>query len=435
MGESLRKLIEFISTWLGDLGLSGSGGQILHVAILMFLLIALGLILDFVTRAILRVVIHRLVRRTATHYDDLLLEKGVFRRLAHLVPAVVVYYMIPHVFQGVYPAGNDAIADRIIIQWIEFFRDLTALYMIVMGVLVIFSTLNAASEVYNKTEIADRVPIKGYIQVIQFIMILIAFVWVLSILFNFHLKGFFTGLGAFMAVLVLVFRDTLLGLVASIQISVNKMVRIGDWVTIPSRNADGTILDITVNTVKIESFDKTIITIPTYSLVAESVQNWRGMEESNGRRIKRFVNIDIGAVHFCTDEELDHLARISLLTDYIKTRRQEIKMDQAKKGVDPSLPGYGSNLTNLGIFRKYLELYLRSHPMIRNDMTFLVRQLQPTDRGIPIEVYVFCSDKAWENYENIQSDLFDHILAIMSEFDLRVFQGPTGQDFKQLAAR
>jgi len=235
--------------------------------------------------------------------------------------------------------------------------------------------------------------------------------------------------------LVLVFRDTLLGLMASIQISVNKMVRIGDWVTVPSRNADGTILDITVNTVKIESFDKTIITIPTYSLVSESVQNWRGMEESNGRRIKRFVNIDIGAVHFCTDEELDHLARISLLTDYIKIRRQEIKMDQAKNGVDPSLPGYGSNLTNLGIFRKYLELYLRSHPMIRNDMTFLVRQLQPTDRGIPIEVYVFCSDKAWENYENIQSDLFDHILAIMQEFDLRVFQGPSGQDFKQLAAK
>ncbi|HBB91915.1 MAG TPA: mechanosensitive ion channel protein MscS [Bacteroidales bacterium] len=376
-----------------------------------------------------------MVKRTTSTFDDILLEKGVFKRLAHLVPAVVVFYMIPNVFGGIYAEVQDELVSKIVNGWIQFFKDMVSVYMIVIGVMTLVSALNAVNIVFNQMDIADRIPIKGYVQVVQFILILIAVVWVLSILFNFHLKGFFTGLGAFVAVLVLVFKDSLLGLVASIQLSVNRLVRIGDWVTIPSRGADGTVLEITVNTVKIENFDKTITTLPTYSLISEHVQNWRGMEESNGRRIKRFVNIDISSVHFCTEEQLDHLEKIKLLKDYIQTSRSQITLDQAKFGADPTLPGFGSNLTNLGIFRKYLELYLRSHPKIQQDMTFMVRQLQPTERGVPLEVYVFCTDKAWESYESIQSDLFDHILAIMPEFDLRVFQGPTGQDLKQLTIK
>jgi len=349
---------------------------------------------------------------------------------------VVVFYMIPHVFNGIYAGVEDEVVKEVISGWVQFFKDIVSVYMIVLGVSIVNSVLKAGNIVYDQSlDIAERVPIKGYIQVVQFFLVLIAFVWVLSIIFDFQLKNFFTGLGAFVAVLILVFKDTLLGLVASVQLSVNKTVRIGDWVTIPSRGANGTIIDITVNTVKIENFDKTITTLPTYTLVSENVQNWRGMEESNGRRIQRFVNIDMGTVHFCSDEQLDHLEKIHLLTDYIRSSRESISMNQAKTGVSPELPGYGSNLTNLGIFRKYLELYLRNHPKINQEMTFIVRQLQPTDRGIPMEVYVFCSDKVWESYESIQSDLFDHILAIMPEFDLRVFQGPTGQDMKNFGQR
>jgi miniconductance mechanosensitive channel len=236
-----------------------------------------------------------------------------------------------------------------------------------------------------------------------------------------------------MAVLVIVFRDTLLGLMATIQLSVNKMVRIGDWVTIPSKNADGVILEISVNTVKVENWDKTITTMPTYSLVSEPVQNWRGMEESNGRRIKRFVNIDMGTVHFCSDSLLDRLSNIYLVSEYIKSKRAELdELNRKFPKADLSVAN-GIRLTNLGIFRKYLECYLKDHPDIQHKMTTMVRQLQSTDKGIPIEIYGFSSDKEWEAYENVQSDIFDHILAVIPEFELRVFQNPTGADFKQLA--
>lgn len=435
MGESLRKLMEAISGWLDSLGLTGPFGHILHIAIMMVFLLIIGFIIDRITRGVIMSLVHRFVRKTATNYDDILLEKGVFRQLAHLVPAVVVFSMIPYVFDGIYHEIEDETLLKVITGWKEFFRDLVSVYMIIIGMLVLISSLNAANVIYNQSDFTGRVPIKGYIQVVQVILVIIGFVWILSIFFNFHLKGFFTGLGAFMAVLVLVFRDTLLGLMASIQLSINKMVRIGDWVTIPSRNTDGVILDISVNSVKVENFDKTITTFPTYALVSEPVQNWRGMEESKGRRIKRFVNIDIATVRFCTDEDLDRLERIGLLSGYLKETRKELAEYNLISGIDTSVPANGEKLTNLGLFRKYLEFYLRNHPKINQEMTFLVRQLQPTDRGIPMEVYVFCSDKAWEKYEVIQSDLFDHILAVMTEFDLRAFQGPTGQDLKQMATK
>jgi miniconductance mechanosensitive channel len=428
MGESLKKFFEACSEWLTSIGLNGPLGQVIHVAILMALLLFLGFLIDRLSRSILKAVISRIVKRTSNIYDDILLEKGVFHRIAHLVPGVFVFYMIPQVFGGIYAEVVDETAQMVIKGWIEFFKNVTAIYMIVISVMIFFSVLNASNTIFKKLDVTGRIPIKGYIQFIEGLLVLIAAVWILSILFNFHLRGFFTGLGAFIAVVVLVFRDTLLGLVASIQLSVSKAIRIGDWITIPSRNADGVVMDITVNTVRIENFDMTITTLPTYALVSEHVQNWRGMKESNGRRIKRFVNIDMGTVHFCDEEQLDRLEKITLLTDYIQQSRKQIAMDQAKKGVNPTLPGYGSNLTNLG-------LYLHNHPKIQQDMTFLVRQLQPTDRGIPMEVYVFCSDKGWENYESIQSDLFDHILAVMPEFDLRVFQGLSGQDVKQIAQK
>jgi len=297
--------------------------------------------------------------------------------------------------------------------------------------MVAISFLNAVNEIYNKRENAKRVPIKGYLQVLQGLLILIAFVWALSILFHFQLIGFFAGLGAFAAVLILVFKDTILGIVASVLISTNKMMAIGDWISMPTRKADGTVMSITVNTVKVQNWDKTIASIPTYAFITESFDNWRGMEESGGRRIKRSVNIDMSSVKFCTPEMLDKYKKYHLLKDYIVSRQKEIEDHNKNLNVDPSIPGNGRRMTNLGTFRKYLEAYLTNHPKIHNDMTFLVRQLQPSDKGIPLEIYVFSNDQAWANYESIQADIFDHILAVLPEFDLRIFQNPTGQDFQK----
>lgn len=432
MGDNLKIMFKHLSDWLETWGLTGAFGQFLHLAILLFLLFLVCFAIDRATRGIIKVFIHRLVKRTENPFDDILLEKGVYRRIAHFIPAVVVYYMLPHMFKGVYFLDL-AEPDAVLKMLIDYSQKATAIYMIIIGAAVIISGLSALLAIYTHMDVSGRVPVKGYIQVVQFIIVLIAAIWILSTVFVFPIRGFFTGLGAFMAVLVIVFRDTLLGLMASIQLTVNKMVRIGDWVTIPSRNADGTILDITVNTVKVENWDKTITTMPTYSLVSEAVQNWRGMEESNGRRIKRFVNIDIGTVHFCSEKLLDSLENIHLISDYIKSRRAELADLNSKYPKTDLSVANGIRLTNLGIFRKYLECYLKEHPDIQHEMTTMVRQLQPTDRGIPIEIYGFSSEKAWEIYENIQSDIFDHVLAVIPEFELRVFQNPTGADFKQLA--
>jgi len=416
-------------------GLTGPTGQILHVAILMVLLIGLGLLIDRLTRWILTTIIHRIVIKSTTRFDDILLQKGVFKRLSRLVPALIVYYMIPHVFQGVFPSTGDTVLNQIIIQWVELFQDFTSTFMVVVGILVVFSLLDAGNQLYNQSDISGRVPIKGYIQLVKVIMVIIALVWILSLFFNFELKGFFTGLGAFMAVLMLVFKDTLLGLVASIQLSVNRMIRIGDWVTIPSRNADGVIQDITVNVAKVENFDKTIITFPTYALVSEPVQNWRGMEEAQGRRIKRSINIDMATVHFCPDEQLDQFEGIDLIRDYIQTKRREFAELNKETGVNNDNLVNGIRLTNLGIFRMYLEYYLINEPRIHTDMTFMVRQLQPTEKGIPLEVYAFSKTTVWQTYEQIQSDIFDHILAVLPQFGLKVFQNPTGFDFRQIASK
>lgn len=432
MGENLKLLFKQLSDWLETWGLTGAFGQFLHLAILLGMLFLVGFVLDRVTRIVIRIFIHRIVKRTKNPYDDILLKKGVLSRIAHLIPAIVVYYMLPFIFNGVYFI-DQAEPDEVLKSFIVASQKATGVYMIIMGGSVLLTSLSALNEIYIHFDVSGRVPINGYIQVVKFLVVLIVAIWILSTVFGFEIKGFITALGAFMAVLVIVFRDTLLGLMASIQLSVNKMVRIGDWVTIPSRNADGTILDITVNTVKVENWDKTITTMPTYSLVSESVQNWRGMEESNGRRIKRFVNIDMGTVHICSDPLLDRLENIELVSDYVKSKRAELA-EQNRKIANADLSvANGSRLTNLGVFRKYLECYLGKHPDIQHDMTTMVRQLQPTDRGIPIEIYGFTSEKAWEIYENIQSDIFDHVLAVIPEFELRVFQNPTGADFKQLA--
>lgn len=415
-----EKLSEFVKDiMVENWGFSDGFAKWIHVVFFVILIALVSWIVDKITKQVLIVIIKKLVARTKNQYDDVIFERGVFNRLAHIVPAMVVLYMLPSIMID-FPNA------------VEFMQELVKVYMILVAIMVIVSFLNAINDIYNKRENSANFPIKGYIQVVQIIIIIIAVVTAFSVLFNFEVGKFFAGLGAFAAVLILVFKDTILGVVASVQISANKMMALGDWISMPSRGADGTVLDITVNTVKVQNWDKTIATIPTYAFVTESFHNWRGMEESGGRRIKRSINIDIASVKFCTPEMLEKFKKIKLISGYVDQRQKEIQAFNQELLIDETIPVNGRRMTNIGTFRKYLEEYLKENPKIHNGMTFLVRQLQSTELGIPIEIYVFSNDQAWANYEAIQSDIFDHIMAIIPEFELRVFQNPTGADFKKL---
>jgi miniconductance mechanosensitive channel len=400
-------------------GVPGNYAHYINILFGIFLILILAFLSDMLSRKLLLEVITRFIRRTKTTWDDIILEKRVFDRLSHLAPAIILYYSTGYVL------GDYALVSAILQAALK-------LYMVIVAVLVINSVLLSLHDIYSTLPVAENRPIKGYIQVVQIIVFSMAVIVLLSILLGRSPLKLLAGLGAMAAVLILVFKDTILGFVASIQLSANNMVRIGDWISMPSRNADGTVTEITLNTVKVQNWDKTISTIPTYSLVSESFENWRGMEESGGRRIKRHIQIDMRSVKFCTPEMLERFKKIIYLKDYIEEKQSEISEYNKKNRIDETIRVNGRRMTNLGTFRKYLEFYLYNHPKIHRDMTFLVRHLQPGEKGIPIEVYVFCTDQRWAYYESIQADIFDHILAVIPEFDLQVFQNPTGGDFRQI---
>ncbi len=293
--------------------------------------------------------------------------------------------------------------------------------------------MSSIVEIYRTLEVSKTRPIKGYIQVAKIFLYVVGGVSVLTTLMGRSPWGVLSGIGAMTAVILFVFKDTILGLVAGMQLAWNDMLRPGDWIAMPKYGADGTVTDISLHTVKVQNWNKTVATVPTYALISESFVNWRGMEESGGRRIKRSISIDLSSIKFCTEEMLDRFEKFQFLTEYIRSKREEIAADNKKHDFDPSQKVNGRRLTNLGTFRAYMKAYLEHHPKIRRDMTFLVRHLPPTEHGLPIEIYVFSSDQAWANYEAIQADIFDHLFAVIPEFDLRVFQYPTGNDLQRFA--
>jgi miniconductance mechanosensitive channel len=416
----LTRIGEIIQNLLLSAGLPEQYADLLRTTAVIALIILLAWLANFITRRLLLAYIRKWIKKSKTLWDDLLLSHKLLDRLANYAPALVIYYMVPEALEA-YP---DAV---------EFIRSLISIVMIILAVLVIDSLFNVLHEVYNTFPISRDVSIRGYIQVGKIIVYLIGVILVLSVILGESPLYFLTGLGAVAAVLLLVFKDTILGFVASIQLSANDMVRIGDWIEMPAHNADGPVTEITLNTVKVRNWDQTITTIPTYSLVSESFYNWRGMTESGGRRIKRSVNIDLKSVGFCTPEMIEKFRKIRILTSYIDDKEEELRKHNEAYGVDDTVMVNKRRQTNIGVFRKYIELYLRNHPKIRQDMTFLVRHLQPGPTGIPIEIYVFSSEQAWPVYEGIQADIFDHILAVVPEFGLRVFQEPSGDDFRSLA--
>ncbi len=385
----------------------------------VILILLLAYLSDVITRRIIVSVIGRIIKKTSTSWDDIFYEKKVFERLSHLAPALILHYSISYIL-GDFERLTDILQGAI------------TLYMIIISLLVVNSFILALSEIYTTLPVAKNRSIKGYIQVFQIIIYCIAIILALSVLLGKSPAVLLTGIGALAAVLILVFKDTILGFIASIQLSANKMVQIGDWISMPKHNADGTVTEITLNTVKVQNWDKTISTIPTYALISDSFGNWRGMEESGGRRIKRHINIDMRSVKFCTPKMLERYKKIIYLKEYIEKKEKDIEKYNKENNIPSEIVVNGRRITNLGTFRKYLESYLKNHPMIHNEMTFLVRHLQPTDKGIPIEIYVFSKDQRWAYYESIQADIFDHILAVIPEFDLKIFQNPTGDDFKSL---
>ena len=393
-----------------------------RTVIVAVIILVLAILADILTRRVILAGIRRLVKKTKTQLDDILIQRRVFHKVAHVIPGLLIYSTAAFVFTD-YPVLGDMVSR------------LALIYIIIVLLLSIDSVINALHQIYLTMPVSEGRPIKGYVQVVKIIFYFIAIILIIASLTKESPRALLTGLGAMAAVLMLVFKDTILGFVASIQLSANRMVTPGDWIEMPSHNADGTVLDISLNTVKVQNWDKTIATVPTYALVSESFRNWKGMEESGGRRIKRSINIDMNSVRFVDEELAEKFKHIHLLKDYVVNREEEIDKYNEENNIDGSILVNGRRMTNLGTFRKYVEEYLLQHPKIHNDMTFLVRQLQPDERGLPIEIYVFSNDQAWANYEAIQADIFDHILAVIPEFDLKVFQSPSGQDFQSIAGR
>ena len=364
-------------------------------------------------RAILNPLI-RLIRRTTATWDDALLDNRVLHRLTHLAPIFVLYHLAPLALDRYGPLAASAVQ----------------IYPTIVTLLVIGAALSAGLEIYGDTGTAEEISIKSVVQFAKVVLYFIGGIFVVSILLGKTPLYLLSGLGALTAVLVLVFKDAILGFVAGIQLTANKMVARGDWIEMPNYGADGDVLDVSLTTVKVQNWDKTVTTIPTYALISNSFKNWRGMQESGGRRIKRSINIDVNTIKFCDEEMLARFARIQHIAAYIEGKKEELAAYNQELRADLSSPANGRRLTNVGTFRAYVVAYLRHHPMVNRDMTFLIRHLAPTEHGLPIEIYVFCKDIVWANYEAVQADIFDHILAIVPEFDLRLFQAPTGGDFR-----
>lgn len=402
----------------------------------LVILVAAAWIVDWVTTRVVHGAIRRVAARTRSSWDDRVIERRVFARLAHIVPAAIIYYGIGPVL-GVTPleAATGTASAGLTLAW-TLARRLSAAVIVMAAAAAFSAFLDAVNDIYVETfEQSRSRPVKGYLQGVSLLAYLGAGVVAIAILANQSPLVFLSGIGALTAVLMLVFRDTILSLVASIQIMSNDMIRIGDWVSMPQANTDGDVIEIALHTVKIQNWDKTISTIPTHKFISESFKNWRGMTESGGRRIKRSLRVDMNSVRFLTDDEVERLSRHETLREYmIEARRRIEDYNAAKAQGDPGIIPEIRRLTNLGTFRFYVLNYLKANPRVSRVMTVLARQLEPGPKGVPIEIYCFSSDTAWASYEGLQADLFDHLIAILPEFGLKAFQEPSGSDFAEALA-
>lgn len=407
-------IIDKCTTWFVNRGMTDVFANNLVRGTLFFLIVVFAAMAYGIIRLTLVRAIRKIARETKAQWDDKLTQSGILERFSHVVPLLIIQWL-----------GAPVVSAA----WLD---PVLQAYFLVIMISSVTALLDAIKGILSDTRFR-AMPINGFIQATKLTLYFIGAIFVLSILLGRSPVFFFSGLTALSAVLMLIFKDSILGFVAGIQIAVNRMVQIGDWIEMPSQGADGDVIDVSLTTVKVQNWDKTISTIPTYALISESFKNWRGMSESGGRRIKRAIHIDIQTVQFADEAMLAHWQKLRLLRPYLATRLQEIREDNSQLGEDGGILGNGRHLTNLGTFRAYCAAYLRASPKINQNMTFLVRQLQPTQNGLPLEIYVFTNDVRWTRYEDIQSDIFDHFLAILPQFGLRVFQVPSGNDLQHAA--
>jgi len=386
------------------------------------MLIATGVILAslfsyFITKHYILKAVSGFIQKTQSKFADILLNKAILKRFSCILPLIIIYS-----FACLFPSAEDMIRKvaAALIWWFILFAS--------------GAFLTALGELYLSFDLSQGRPIKGYIQVLKLIIYVSGGIIIISKFLDRSPFVLLSGFGAMTAVILLIFRDTILSFVASLQITSNDLVRIGDWIEVPKYGADGDVSDIALHTVKVQNWDKTFTVIPTHKLLEETFKNWRGMKASGGRRIKRAVQIDLESIKFCDDQLVEQFKKIHLITEYVERKQDELARYNKEKRIDTKVVVNGRRMTNIGTFRAYIEAYLRNHTKIHQDMTFLVRQLPSGPSGLPIEIYVFTNDTAWSHYEEIQADIFDHILAVVPAFELRLFQNPTGYNFRKWQA-
>ena len=386
--------------------------KLINVFVVGLIIFLVVVILNYISKTFIRNFIERISINSKNNFDNFLVANNIQVHLSRLVPFVFLYWILPFWLED-YQTG--LIYSNLILE----------VYFIFLIVWIIRSFLNSAKEFFKTIDSFKDKPVDSFVQVAMILVWFMAIILVFSILTGKEVSTFLTAMGALSAVILLIFKDTILGLVASIQLTSNDLIRIGDWITMKQFGADGDVIEINLNSVKVQNFDKTITTIPTYKLISDSFKNWRGMSDSNGRRIKRALLIKGSSIKFMGEEELSKLQKIKLISDYISQTQSEIIEHNSNIDIVSDIKVNGRNLTNIGLFRKYTENYLLSNKLINNEMTVMCRQLTPTSQGVPLEIYAFITDKEWKNYENIVSDLFDHLLASLSTFDLELFELPS----------
>ncbi len=413
----MEDLNHFIYQYLVEKGLGNELAKWLNLIVLVILAYIFLTLIDLIIRKILLGTFSKISEKTKTEFDDYMVQNKLPRNIAHLVPLLIAHEIVPFVFSD-FP------------YWENLFSKGLSVYSIILLIWIVRSMLHTLRDYFKTLPRLKDKPIESYIQVLLIITWLIGVLLIFAVLTNKPIWKFITALGAASAVFLLIFKDTILGFVASIQVSANDMLRIGDWITFDKYGADGDVIEINLATVKVQNFDKTITTIPTYALISDSFKNWRGMSESGGRRIKRSLNLKMESVSFLLPEKVNELKNIQLISDYLNSRQKIIDDYNKNNKIDKHLLINGRNLTNLGVFRKYIETYVEKHSAINTDMSLMVRQLAPTTQGIPIEIYAFSKDKRWQNYEYIMADIFDHLIAAVPFFGLELFELPSGKSFE-----
>ncbi len=414
-----KRCAEWLKTQLVDWGVGQEVANGVNLLVMLGILVLAILLVDFLTRRWMLRFLTKLAKNSESTVDDVLVEKRVFRQLAHVVPAVLAKASLGIVFAD-FP------------EFISPVKLIVDVYIIVAIVLFVQSVLRALKVILTETEYFRDKPIGAYTQLVNIINWMLGVLFIISVISDQPLWSLFTAFGALSAIIILTFKDTILGFVASIQISGTDILRINDWITMEKYGADGNVIEINITTVKVRNFDKTITTIPTYAFTADSFKNWRGMEEGEGRRIKRAVHIKISSVRFVDETMFERFKGVQLIREAIVAKQAEIDAYNAQKGADKSLEANGRQMTNLGVFRMYMNAYIENHPMVNPNLVRMIRQLQATDKGIPMEIYCFTTDKEWSTYEGIQADIFDHIFAVAGLFGLDIFESPTGRDFASL---